>query len=789
MLRAITRLAIAAPRRIIAVAAFLVLAAAVFGIPLLNSLSAGGFQDPTSESARATELLRNKFDQTDQKMMIVVTSPYGARSDQARRVGTDIVKHLKHSPWVSNVSSAWTDLTYEPPQAAAQLISKDNKSGMIVADLKGGEDNAQKYAKTLSRELVHDRDGVTVRAGGMAVAYAQINQQNQHDLVLMESIAIPLSFAVLVWIFGGLAAAALPIALGGLAIVGTMSVLRLISFTTNVSTYALDLSIAMGLALAIDYTLLIITRYREELAASNDPERALFRTMATAGRTVLFSATTVALSMAVLLVFPMYFLKSSGYTVVATAVIVALASVVVTPALIVALGPRLDALNVRSLAARLLPRLRREPDHAHKPVNSMYFWYRSTKLVLHHAVPVGLSVVALLLLLGVPFLGVKWGFPDERVLPRSASARQVADMLDNDFANGLGNAVTVVVPDARGISPANLDRYAADLSRVPDVSAVSAPTGTFVAGHRMGPPAAPTGVARDSAFLTVASTAPLYSAASDTQLDQLHAVAGPTGRNVQMTGLAQINRDNVAAITKRLPTVLGLIAVITFTLLFLLTGSAVIPLQALVCNMLSLTAAFGAMVWIFQDGHLGALGTTPNGTLNANIPVLLFCIAFGLSMDYEVFLVSRIREYWVASGAARECGPNSAEARADNDEATALGLAGIGRVVTAAALVMSISFAALIPAQVSFMRMLGLGLTLAVLVDATLVRMFLVPVFIHLVGPRSWWSPKPLAWLHERLGVGESSAAAVGRRRWAAEASHPTAGLDQEPDVSVTDSS
>jgi RND superfamily putative drug exporter len=269
----------------------------------------------------------------------------------------------------------------------------------------------------------------------------------------------------------------------------------------------------------------------------------------------------------------------------------------------------------------------------------------------------------------------------------------------------------------------------------------------------------------------------------------LHAVAGPTGRNVQMTGLAQINRDNVAAITKRLPTVLGLIAVITFTLLFLLTGSAVIPLQALVCNMLSLTAAFGAMVWIFQDGHLGALGTTPNGTLNANIPVLLFCIAFGLSMDYEVFLVSRIREYWVASGAARECGPNSAEARADNDEATALGLAGIGRVVTAAALVMSISFAALIPAQVSFMRMLGLGLTLAVLVDATLVRMFLVPVFIHLVGPRSWWSPKPLAWLHERLGVGESSAAAVGRRRWAAEASHPTAGLDQEPDVSVTDSS
>jgi RND superfamily putative drug exporter len=789
MLHAITRLAIAAPRRIIALAVFLALAAALFGIPVVNSLSAGGFQDPTSESARATELLRDKFDQTDQKMMIVVSSPAGARSDQARGVATDIVKHLKRSPWVSNVSSAWPDLTSEPPEAAAQLISKDNKSGMIVAALKGGEDNAQKYAKTLSRELVHDRDGVTVRDGGMAVAYAQINRQNQHDLVLMESIAIPLSFAVLVWIFGGLVAAALPIALGGLAIVGTMSVLRLISYTTNVSTYALDLSIAMGLALAIDYTLLIITRYREELAASNDRDRALFRTMATAGRTVMFSATTVALSMAVLLVFPMYFLRSSGYTVVATAVIVALASVVVTPALIVLLGSRLDALNVRTLAARLLPGVRANRNHAHKPVNSMYFWYRLTKFVLRHAVPLGLSVVALLLLLGVPFLGVKWGFPDERVLPRSASARQVADMLDTDFANGLGNAVTVVVPDARGVTPVDLERYAAELSRVPDVSAVTAPTGTFVAGHRIGPPAGPTGIAHDSAFLTVGSTAQLYSDASDTQLDRLHNVAGPAGRKVLMTGLAQVNRDNVAAITARLPTVLGLIAVITFTLLFLLTGSAVIPLQALVCNILSLTAAFGAMVWIFQDGHLGALGTTPNGTLNANIPILLFCIAFGLSMDYEVFLVSRIREYWVGSGAARDSQPNSAEARAANDQATALGLAGIGRVVTAAALVMSISFAALIPAQVSFMRMLGLGLTLAVLVDATLVRMVLVPAFIHLVGPWSWWAPKPLAWLHERLWTGEASALRVGRRRWAAEASHPEAGRDHKPAVSVTESS
>ncbi|OBK42697.1 hypothetical protein A5659_08000 [Mycobacterium sp. 1165196.3] len=765
MLRGIARLAIAAPRRIIAAAVFVLVVCGIFGIPVVNRLSAGGFQDPTSESARATELLRDKFGQTDQKMLIALTAPAGARSDKARQVATDIVDHLKRSPWVIDVSSAWTS----PPQTAAQLVSKDNKSGMIVADLRGGENKAQEYASALMREVVHDRDGVTVRAGGMAVAYAQINQQNQRDLMLMESIAIPLSFAVLVWVLGGVVAATLPIVLGALAIVGTMSVLRLITYVTDVSTYALDLSIAMGLALAIDYNLLIITRYREELARTEGRDQALFRTMATAGRTVLFSATTVGLSMAVMALFPMYFLKSSAYTIVVTAIIVALAAVVVTPAAIVLLGPRLDSLNARRVMHRVLHGQRPFRDHAHQPLETQ-FWYRSTRYVLRHAMSVGLSVVVLLLLLGAPFLGVKWGFPDERVLPKGASARQVADMLDNDFANGLGTGVSVVVPDARGMTPADLERYAAELSRVADVSAVSAPAGTFVGGKRVAPPAEATGMANGAAFLTVSSTAPLYSKASNTQLDRLHQVAGPAGHSVLVTGLAQINRDSVDAITKRLPLVFGLIALITFALLFLLTGSAVLPLQALVCNVLSLTAAFGAMVWIFQDGHLGALGTTPNGTLNANIPVLLFCIAFGLAMDYEVFLVSRIHEYWLASQAIRETPPTAAEARAATDESTALGIAGIGRVVTTAAVVMSISFAALIPAHVSFMRMLGLGLTLGVLVDATLVRMVLVPAFIHLLGRWTWWAPRPLVWLRERSATGEEGEVAVGRGRWARDA-------------------
>jgi RND superfamily putative drug exporter len=517
-------------------------------------------------------------------------------------------------------------------------------------------------------------------------------------------------------------------------------VLRLITFTTDVSIFALNLSTALGLALAIDYTLLIVSRFRDEMAGGATRDDALVRTMVTAGRTVLFSATTVALSMAAMILFPMHFLKSFGYAGIATVALTAIAAIVLTPAGIVLLGGRLNALDMRRLARRLLGR----PEPVARPVEKQ-FWYRSTTFVTHRAIPIGLAVVALLLVVGIPFLGVRWGFPDDRVLPNSASARQVGDQLRSHFVNDSATNVSIVLPDIDGVTDAEFARYSADLSRVPDVLAVSSPVGTFVAGAPAGPPSAATGKAGGGAFLTVRSTAPLFSDASETQLSRLHEVARPAGRTVELTGTAQINRDSVNAITSRLPLVLGLIAVVTFVLLFLLTGSVVLPLKALVLNVLSLTTAFGAMVWIFQDHHLGGLGTTSTGTLVANMPVLLFCIAFGLSMDYEVFVVSRIREFWLASG----------QTGADNDESVALGVARTGRVVTAAALVMSISFAALIASHVSFMRMFGVGLTLAVAADATLVRMVLLPAFMRVLGTWNWWAPKPLARLHARFGISE----------------------------------
>jgi putative drug exporter of the RND superfamily len=717
----------------------LTVALGIFGIPVAKSLSASGFQDPTSESARATQLLTDKFQQGDVQLLIIVSTPEGIDSATARAAGNDIVDKLRSSPHVAQVTSPWT----APPPAAADLVSRDHTSALVVAGITGDENQQQKYAKELADQLANGDGGVSVLPGGTAMVNVQITEQSQRDLLVMESLAIPLSFLVLVWAFGGLVAAALPVAVGVMAILGALAVLRLISFATDVSIFALNLTTAMGLALAIDYTLLMISRFRDELADGASRDDALVRMMATAGRTVMFSATTVALSMAVLVLFPMHFLKSFAYAGVATVTFAAAAAIVVTPAALVLLGDRLDSLDVRRPIRRMLGRADPRP----VPVEQRY-WYRSASCVMHKAVPLGLAGVALLLLLGAPFLNVRWGFPDDRVLPDSASSHQVGDQLRRDFINNSDAAVTVVVPDSSGVSASDIDRYAADLSRVSDVSAVSAPTGTFVDGNRVGPPSAPAGQIPGSAFLTVDSTAPLFSEQSEAQLDRLHAVTTPAGKHVDMTGNAQTNRDSVDAITTRLPLVLGLIAVIMFVLLFLLTGSIVMPLKALALNILSLTAAFGAMVWIFQEGHLGALGTTPTGTLVANIPVLLFCIAFGLSMDYEVFLVSRIREFWLASG----------RTRADNDESVARGIAHTGRVITAAALIMSISFAALMAAEVAVMRLFGLGLTLAILVDATLVRMVLVPVFMHVMGQWNWWAPKWMVAVHRRLGLNDGHA-------------------------------
>ncbi|CAN5469731.1 MMPL family transporter [soil metagenome] len=712
------------------------IAAAAFGVPVASHLASGGMRDPGSESSRVADLLEGTFDQGNLQLILTVTSPDGVTSPEARAMGREIVRELEEDPRVGVVSSPWNVPT------ASGLVSTDGTTGLVIAGVSGSDNEAQQHAKVLAGELQRTNDQVTVRAGGEATIYWQTTQQTERDLLLMEALAMPLSFVALVWVFGGVLAASIPLAVGVMAIAGAMASLRVISQFTDVSIFALNLAIALGLALAIDYTLLILSRFRDELAEGRPRDEALLRTMMSAGRTVVFSAATVALSMLTMILFPQFFLKSFAYAGVAVVAFAMLAALLVTPAAVALLGDRLDMWDVRRALRRILGRDEPKPVPAEQTI-----WYRSTKFVMRRAMPIGAAVITLLLLLGAPFLGVRWGFPDDRMLPQTMSSREVGDLMREEFSVDPITNVTIALPDADRLSGADLGSYAANLSTVADVTSVSAPDGTYIGGRLVGAPSAPTGISSGSAFLTLSSSAPLFSDGSARQLQELREVAAPGGKQVMFGGIAAANQDSVHAVISRVPVVLGLIGGISLVLLFLLTGSVVLPVKAVLLNLLSLTAVFGSLVWVFQDGNLGALGSAVTGALEVNIPVLMFCIAFGLSMDYEVFLISRIREYWLASD----------RSHAANRESVALGVAHTGRVITAAALLMSISFAALMASEVSFMRMFGLGLTIAVLVDATLVRMLLVPAFMQVLGRANWWAPRPLVRLHERFGISENA--------------------------------
>lgn len=741
MLSSLTRGVIAGPKRVLAGALLLLVICGVLGSSVSGHLAAGGFQDPDSESAKAIEVMSDTFERGGLQVVIRLHesgTPNIADSDTARTAADAVVRELESLHFVEGpIISAWYN-----PEAAAALISEDRTSALITFTVAGGDKDAAGNAKKIEDRFsvpsfTSQFTGIDVLVGGQAMVYSQVNEQTSRDLFVAEAVAIPISFLLLIWVFGGLTAAVLPLAIGIFAVIGTTAVLRGFTLFADVSVFALNLTTAMGLALAIDYTLLIINRYREEVQAGRDWDDALVVTVATAGRTVLFSAVTVAFSLAAMAIFPMYFLRSFAYAGLAVVALAAAAALVVAPALIAVLGPRIDSLDVRRPIRRLLGR---DEPRVPEPEESM--WYRSTQFVLRHAVPVGLAVVALLLVLGAPFVGIKFGYPDDRVLPESASARVLGDELRADYSQNASASVSIVIPEARDVYEPTMSRYGQDLSRVADVTAVTTPVGTFVDGQRVGN-GGDDMTADNAAYLTVSSTVDPFSERGQDQLDALREVPAPA--ETLFSGLAQQNIDNVNSIIDHLPEVVVVIVVTTFILLFLLTGSVLLPVKALLLNVLSLTATFGAMVWIFQDGNLGGLGSSTTGTLIANMPVLMFCIAFGLSMDYEVFLLSRIREEWLKSG----------RTRADNDHAVAYGLARTGRVVTAAALLMAIVFAGIAFSQVSFMRMFGVGLALAVLMDATLIRMFLVPAFMKIAGRANWWAPEPLRKFHERFGLSE----------------------------------
>jgi putative drug exporter of the RND superfamily len=710
VLDTLARSTAAAPKFVLSIALLLMAVAAVIGAPAAQKLSTGGFADPDADSTKVSELLADKFHIGGDQMFLLVRAREGIDTPAPRKFVEQLVAQLRAVDYVSTVASPWDSAN---PLAAGE-ISRDKRSALVEVGLKAGESRSAVYAAELARRFTGDHDGgITVSAGGPGVVDAEISEQARRDLSLSEAIALPISFVVLVWVFGGVIAAMIPLTVGCFAILGSTAIIRLLAEVTPVSAFALNLSAVMGLALAIDYSLLIVSRYREDIGAGAEPEEAIRRTVQTAGRTVAFSAITVGLCLSAMALFPMYALRSLAYGGVAVVLLAGLASLVVTPAMI--------RLTAKRIAKGQAPR--------HRSPN---LWYRWARGVMRRPIMMIVATTIPLLLVASPFLNARLGLPDERILPSTSQAPQLAQEIHANFNRDLTPTVQVVIPDSRRLNSTQIRSYAAQLSSVPDVVAVVSPEATFVRGAAVSPASGQSDPRDGSVLFTVSTRTALFSDESRIVLEHLHAVPRPANTTVWFGGMEQSNRDSTNGIAFRLPVVLGSIAVVMFALLFMLTGSVTVPVKALVLNTFSLSATFGAMVWIFQEGHLGGLGTTP-GPLLAVIPILLFCVAFGLSMDYEVFLISRMREFW----------RGSEKTRAANDDAVALGIATTGRVVTAAALIMTISFAALIASQVSLIRIFGLGLTLAILMDATVIRMVLLPAAMALLGRWNWWAPWP----------------------------------------------
>jgi RND superfamily putative drug exporter len=730
-------------------AVFLVLAAAL-GAGVFGQLKGGGFDDPSAESTRVDALLADRFDSGTPNLVLLLTADAdvaadtGAPATDAPEVvaaADEVMAGLQADPEVAEAVSYWS------LGRVAPLRSTDGATGMVVIRIPGDEDQVQAVTERIEEELVGDRGAVTVEAAGQAPVQAAVSETIEGDLARAESVAVPITLLLLVLVFGGLVAAGLPLLVGAVAVLGTFFTLWVVSTFTDVSIFSINLVTALGLGLAIDYSLFIVSRFREELAARprstwgpderRAVEAAVVRTVETAGRTVAVSALTVAISLAALFVFPMYFLRSFAWAGIGVTLVAAATSVIALPALLAVLGRRVDSLRL----------FRRRPAR-----QGSGFWARTATWVMKRPVVVSVSVVAVLLVLGSPFLRVAFGTPDERVLPEDAPARAATERLREDFASDEAEAFPVVVlptADGAAVGDEAASDYAAELSALDGVQRVDGPTGRYIDGTKVLPADETLAGYRDEDVvrLSVVPGVEPVSTEGEALVADIRGAAAPG--DALVGGAAARLVDSKASIAERLPLALGIIVVATFVLLFLMFGSVLVPLKAIVLNVLSLSATFGAMVWIFQEGNgSGLLGFTATGMTDTTTPILMFCIAFGLSMDYEVFLLSRIKEEYDRTG--------------DNTAAVAAGLERTGRIVTAAAALLAVTFIAFATSDITFIKLFGLGLALAVLMDATVVRATLVPAFMKLAGDANWWAPAWLRRVHDRFGFSEHAPEPAG---------------------------
>lgn len=715
-----TRFVTARPRLSLLAALVLTVLAVLAGSGVADRLGTGGWEDPDAESTYATKALEREFPDSQPNLLLLVDSGRASVDDPAVAAQAGrITARLAGERGVTGVASYWK----ADPATAPGLRAKDGHEALIAARITGDEKAMGETLDRIAPSYRGTHGPVKVSVGGPVAVRHEMQSIIQEDLTRAEIIALPVTLVLLVMVFGSAVAALLPLGIGIVAILGTNAVLRGLTEFTDVSVFAMNLTTALGLGLAIDYALFIVRRFREELSTGAEPLTAVGTTLRTAGRTVLFSALTVAVSLAAMLLFPQYFLRSFAYAGIAVVLLAAAAALILLPAALVLLGHRVNSLDLR----RMFRRGRRpRPSGADE---SGRVWARAATLVMRRAPFFALGTTAVLLLLGLPFLGVKFGTADDRQLPSSAESHTVQQHIRDGFPGSPGGGLEILA-EGRA-TPAQYAAYKQRIADLPDTLRVDGPL-----------------VKGDAAYFTVLPKGEAVDEDAQHLVGELRSLDAPF--DTEVTGTAAVLVDSKHAIADRLPLAAAFIAIVTLLLVFLLTGSVLIPLQAVVLNALSLTAMFGAVVWVFQDGHLSALlGFTSPGSIETTLPVLMFCVAFGLSMDYGVFLLSRIKEEYDRTG--------------DHEKSVRHGLQRTGGLITAAAVILAVVMVAIGTSRVTNTKMLGLGIALAVLMDAMIVRSLLVPAVMRLTGRATWWAPGPLRRFHERFGLEEGIDERPGR--------------------------
>ncbi len=692
-------------RWVLAAAGALLVFAGVWGTGVFGALStSGGFETPGSESAEAARIAEQALGRDAADVVILYQGGTGV-DDPSYRASVERSLAALPPGKVAGAATYWTT-------GAPQFVSEDRTSTYAVLELAGADEAARDASyQAVKDELDDVGGGLTAKVGGPVATAAAINDRVASDIPRAEAIAMPVLLVLLVLIFGGLVAASLPLLVGGIAILGSFTALHALARLTDVSIFAVNISTFLGLGLAIDYGLFMVSRFREELRRDGTSiEDALAATMTTAGRTVAVSGVTVAVSLSGLLLFDQNFLVSMGYGGIATVFVCMAGALTVLPALLSVLGPKVDALSLRR---------RRRPSRG--------WWGRLARSVMRRPVVYAVATVALLAALGGPFLRINWGGVDAAALPEGTGARTVAEAMETRFPHNATDPINAVVTGTS--DRASIDAFGDRLAALPGAAGATV-----------------TGANAETTRFAVRYDADPYSDAARDLVQRIRGVPPPAGAQVRVGGSTADVVDELAGLAGALPWLALLVGGATFVLLFLAFGSVVLPLKAIAMNLLSLSATFGLVVLVFQEGHLsGLLDFTAIGAIAPAMPILMLVLLFGISMDYEVFLLSRVREEYDLTGS--------------NVAAVAAGVQRTGSIITSAALLFIVVIGAFATSGITFIKMVGVGMAVAILMDATVVRALLVPAMMRLMGRVNWWAPGPLARLYRRYGIREVPAA------------------------------